>query len=65
MNTREHLINILIDDDIDTFCHEYDEQGDTSRLRDMLFDGFSGYKNQDIESLIQEIIERDLIGHKG
>ena len=62
MEPKTFLINALIDDDIDTFCHEYDEQGDTSRLRDMLFEGFSGYKNQTIEELVQELAERGLIG---
>ena len=61
MNPKDYLINALIDNDINTFCHEYDEQGDTSRIREMLYEGFGGYKNQDIETLLQEVIERDMI----
>lgn len=61
MSAKEFLIDTLIDDDINTFCHEYDTQGCTARIRDMLFEGFGGYKNQDLETLIGVIIERDLI----
>jgi hypothetical protein len=55
MSRREEMINMLIDDDINTF-----QSSDSWIISDILRSGFKGYKNYTEEELVQEMNERDL-----
>lgn len=53
--SREKLIDLLIDDDINGF---YDRDDQAAYLSYILRSGFAGYENQTYEQLIDECIDR-------
>ena len=55
MSRREEMIQMLIDDDIDTF-----QSSDSWIISEILRSGFKGYENFTDDELVQEMNERDL-----
>jgi hypothetical protein len=55
MSRREEMINMLIDDDINTF-----QSSDSWIISDILRSGFKGYENYTEEELVNEMNEREL-----
>jgi hypothetical protein len=55
MSRREEMVNMLIDDDINTF-----QSSDSWIISEILRSGFKGYENYTEEQLVQEMNERDL-----
>ncbi len=55
MSRRKEMINMLIDDDINTF-----QSSDSWIISDILRSGFKGYENYTEEELVQEMNEREL-----
>jgi hypothetical protein len=59
MSRRHEMIEMLVDNDIDTIMADAN-QNDLSVLAEMLYTGFKGYENYTEEQLVQEMNERDL-----
>ena len=59
MSRREEMIQMLIDNDIDTIMADA-SQNDMSLLASTLYSGFKGYENYTDEELATEMNERDL-----
>ena len=60
MSRREEMIQMLIDNDIDTIMADA-SQNDMSLLASTLYSGFKGYENYTDEELIVEMRERELL----
>jgi hypothetical protein len=58
MNKGE-MIDILVQDDLDTIFSS-DENGDTEYIHNILYSGFKGYENFDMDELEAECRERGL-----
>jgi hypothetical protein len=58
MNKGE-MIDVLIRDDLDTI-QAFDENGDTEYIHNLLYSGFKGYENFDMDELEAECRERGL-----
>ena len=59
MSRREEMIQMLIDNDIDTIMADA-SQNDMSLLASTLYSGFKGYENYTDEKLVTEMNERNL-----
>ena len=58
MNKGE-MIDVLVQDDLDTMYCQY-ENGDTEYVHNILYSGFKGYENFDMDELEAECRERGL-----
>lgn len=54
------MIEMLIDDDLNTIFTMKGEENDESLIAQMLYSGFKGYENYTEEELITEMNEREL-----
>ena len=59
MSRRREMIEMLVDNDIDSIMADAN-QNDLSVLAEILYTGFKGYENYTEEQLVQEMNERDL-----
>jgi hypothetical protein len=57
---RNGMIEMLVDDDINTILTAKGEYNDEFFLSALLTDGFKGYENYTDDELTQEMNERDL-----
>jgi hypothetical protein len=60
MSKRDTMIDMLIDDDLNTIFTMKGEENDESLIAQMLYSGFKGYENYTDEQLVREINEREL-----
>jgi hypothetical protein len=60
MSRRDSMIEMLIDDDLNTIFTMKGEENDESLIAQMLYSGFKGYENYTEEELITEMNEREL-----
>jgi len=60
MSRRDSMIEMLIDDDLNTIFTMKGEENDESMIAQMLYSGFKGYENYTEEELITEMNEREL-----
>ena len=60
MSKRDTMIDLLIDDDLNTIFTMKGEENDESLIAQMLYSGFKGYENYTDEQLVREINEREL-----
>ena len=60
MSRKYEMIEMLIDDDLNTIFTMKGEENDESMLAQMLYSGFKGYENYTEEELVKEMNERDL-----
>jgi len=58
MNKGE-MIDVLVQDDLDTIYCQY-ENGDSEYIHNILYSGFKGYENFDMDELEAECRERGL-----
>ena len=56
---KGEMIDILVQDDLDTIFSS-DENGDTEYIHNILYSGFKGYENFDMDELEAECRERGL-----
>jgi hypothetical protein len=59
MMDKGEMIDILVQDDLDTIFSS-DENGDTEYIHNILYSGFKGYENFDMDELEAECRERGL-----
>jgi len=59
MSRRHEMIEMLVDNDIDSIMADAN-QNDLSVLAEILCIGFKGYENYTDEQLVQEMNEREL-----
>lgn len=60
MSKRDTMIDMLIDDDLNTIFTMKGEENDESLIAQMLYSGFKGYENYTDEQLVKEMNERNL-----
>ena len=60
MSRRHEMIEMLVDDDINTILTAKGEYNDEFFLSTLLTDGFKGYENYTDDELTQEMNEREL-----
>jgi len=60
MSRRQEMIEMLIDDDINSIFESKNQENDEYYISAILSEGFKGYENFTEEELVQEMNERDL-----
>jgi hypothetical protein len=60
MSKRDTMIDMLIDDDLNTIFTMKGEENDESLIAQMLYSGFKGYENYTDEQLVRELNEREI-----
>ena len=60
MSRRREMIEMLVDDDINTIFESKNQDNDEFYIANILMEGFKGYENFTEEELVQEMNERDL-----
>jgi hypothetical protein len=58
--SREVMIDALVADDMDTFFAETENFNSTEYIHNILYSGFKGYENFDMDELEAECRERGL-----
>jgi hypothetical protein len=60
MSRRQEMIEMLVDDDINSIFESKNQENDEYYISAILSEGFKGYENFTEEELVQEMNERDL-----
>jgi hypothetical protein len=60
MSRRQEMIEMLVDDDINSIFESKNQENDEYYISTILLEGFKGYENFTEEELVQEMNERDL-----
>jgi hypothetical protein len=60
MSRRREMIEMLVDDDINSIFEAKNQENDEYYISNILLEGFKGYENFTEEELVQEMNERDL-----
>ena len=60
MSRRQEMIEMLVDDDINSIFESKNQENDEYYISNILLEGFKGYENFTDDELVQEMNERDL-----